>query len=70
MCIVYNVNNYRVKKLILADPWGFETLEDRLSEVNVLIKCILGLFSCCGCNPLFAMRVAGPYGCFLYYEIN
>jgi len=52
----------RVKKLILADPWGFETLEDRLSEVNVLIKCILGLFSCCGCNPLFAMRVAGPYG--------
>jgi len=52
----------RVKKLILADPWGFESLEDRLSEAHMWIKCILGLVSCCGCNPFFAMRVAGPYG--------
>lgn len=52
----------RVKSLILVDPWGFEGFTERIQEAPGWIRCVLAMISCCGCNPLFAVRGAGPYG--------
>lgn len=52
----------RVKSLILVDPWGFEGYTERIQEAPGWVRCILATFSCCGCNPLFLVRGAGPAG--------
>lgn len=52
----------RVKSLILVDPWGFERYSERYEQAPAWIRCILTILTCCGCNPLFAVRGAGPYG--------
>jgi len=52
----------RVKSLLLVDPWGFEGFSQRVQELPCYIRFLLALFSCCGCNPLFVVRGAGPYG--------
>lgn len=53
----------RVKHLILADPWGFP---ERPSEVAIKANVPLWVkaiaFVVQPLNPLWAVRVAGPFG--------
>lgn len=54
---------FRVKHLILADPWGFsekpEDLEQKKSKMPLWAR---ALFLTLPLNPLWAIRTAGPWG--------
>lgn len=51
----------RIKHLILADPWGFpERPVDRISRVPMWVKVIAYVIE--PLNPLWPVRVAGPFG--------
>uniref|UniRef100_A0A1B6CQ76 1-acylglycerol-3-phosphate O-acyltransferase ABHD5 n=1 Tax=Clastoptera arizonana TaxID=38151 RepID=A0A1B6CQ76_9HEMI len=56
----------RVKHLILADPWGFavkpdpEVIKEKRSKLPVWARALL--FTLQPLNPLWAIRVAGPFG--------
>ncbi|XP_015516800.2 (Lyso)-N-acylphosphatidylethanolamine lipase isoform X1 [Neodiprion lecontei] len=53
----------RVKHLILADPWGFpEKPSDYASKSNVPLWVKAIAFVVQPLNPLWAVRVAGPFG--------
>lgn len=53
----------RVKHLILADPWGFpEKPADVGQKIPLWIKAIAFVIQ--PLNPLWAVRVAGPFGNF------
>jgi len=53
---------HRVRSLILVDPWGFEGFTEKIQERPWWVRYVLSCLSCCSCNPLFALRGAGPYG--------
>lgn len=51
----------RIKHLILADPWGFpERPVERISRVPMWVKVIAYIIE--PLNPLWPVRVAGPFG--------
>lgn len=53
----------RVKHLILADPWGFpEKPSDYASKSNVPLWVKAIAYVVQPLNPLWAVRVAGPFG--------
>ncbi|XP_011648272.1 protein ABHD4 isoform X3 [Pogonomyrmex barbatus] len=53
----------RVKHLILADPWGFpERPSDAATKANVPFWVKAIAFAVQPLNPLWAVRVAGPFG--------
>jgi len=58
----------RVKHLILADPWGFpekpSDVSTKYGNVPFWVKAIA--FAVQPFNPLWAVRVAGPFGWYLY----
>lgn len=61
----------RVKHLILADPWGFpERPTDVVnkSHAPLWLKAIGYMIQ--PLNPLWAVRVAGPFGINLYFLFN
>lgn len=53
----------RVKHLILADPWGFpEKPADAAAKANLPFWVKVIAFAVQPLNPLWAVRVAGPFG--------
>lgn len=54
---------YRVKHLILADPWGFPEKPNDLSQrynIPIWVKAIAYMVQ--PFNPLWSVRAAGPFG--------
>ncbi|XP_020299499.1 protein ABHD4 isoform X2 [Pseudomyrmex gracilis] len=52
----------RVKHLILADPWGFPEKPDTAARAHVPFWVKAIAFAVQPLNPLWAVRVAGPFG--------
>jgi len=60
----------RVKHLILADPWGFpEKPPDAAARAHVPFWVKAIAFAVQPFNPLWAVRVAGPFGWYSYEHI-
>lgn len=54
---------FRVKHLILADPWGFPEKPDDISQrynIPIWVKAIAYMVQ--PFNPLWGVRAAGPFG--------